>query len=130
MLPEEVVSQDVLVEIDFQQIYELIYEQEKEMRGQMTERPPWDRKIQPLQKMKDAVNGIKMYFKMRSIMNSARFTPEEAGGDVKDLFKKFFSMMREGEEQEEGEEKTDEGGLDEEEIWESKEAITGQIIFS
>ena len=42
------------------------------MSGQRIESPPWDRKSQSLQEgVKGVVNGIKMYFKMRDMMNSA-----------------------------------------------------------
>ncbi|MDO8460048.1 MAG: hypothetical protein Q7S74_02995 [Nanoarchaeota archaeon] len=137
MLPEEVTEKDVTAEIDFEKIYELIYSQEKEMRGEQIESPPWDKKMQPVQGIKNMVNGAKMYFKVRDIMNSATFTPTESEGDIKKLFKKVFSMMgREGEsggEENKGmnEEKNiqeDKGA--EEGVWDSKEIITGQVIFS
>lgn len=129
MLPEEVPSKDVVIEIDFEKIYELIYSQEKEMRGEMIESPPWDRKIQPVQKIKDVVNGIKMYFKMRDIMNSAKVTPAESEKDIKIIFKKFMSMMMEGEQKVEKniDEEIDLEG-EEKGVWESKEVITGQAI--
>ncbi|MEK6935218.1 MAG: hypothetical protein AABW67_00360 [Nanoarchaeota archaeon] len=139
MLPEEVTEKDVTAEIDFEKIYELIYSQEKEMRGEMTESPPWDRKMQPVQGIKNMVNGAKMYFKVRDIMNSATFTPAESEDDMKKLFKGFFSMMMKGggpgnnqdkgteaEQNVEGEE--DKGT--EQGVWDSKEAITGEVIFS
>lgn len=70
-----------------------------------------------------------MYFKIKSIMDSATFTPEESASDIKSLAKKFFSMMGDSDDKEENK-KDNEGGVSEEEIWESKESITGQIIFS
>ena len=97
MPPEEVPSKDVTVEINFEEVYELIESQEKEMDGNRIESPPWDRKAQPTQKIKEVVNGIQMYFKIRSIMNSAKITPEESEKDVKNLFKSFISMMMRGE---------------------------------
>jgi len=137
MLPEEVTEKDVTAEIDFEKIYELIYSQEKEMRGEQIESPPWDRKMQPVQEIKNMVNGVKMYFKVRDIMNSATFTPAESEGDMKKLFKKVFSMM-EGEGESGGEEnkgmngekdiQEDKGA--EEGFWDSKETITGQVILS
>jgi len=135
MLPEEVPEKDVTAEIDFEKIYDLIYSQEKEMRGEQTESPPWDRKMQPIQKIKDAVNGAKMYFKVRSIMNSATFTPAESEGDMKKLFKKAFSMMgKEGKSGGEestavsGEGNTEEDKGTEQGVWDSKEKITGEVI--
>ena len=138
MLPEEVGEKDVTAEIDFEKIYELIYAQEKEMRGEQTESPPLDKKMQPIQGVKNMVNGAKMYFKVRSIMNSATFTPAESEGDMKKLFKKFFSMMGKedgpgGESSGEGNaaegENTEEDKGAEEGVWESKGEITGQVIL-
>jgi len=128
MLPEEVASQDVKIEVDFQQIYELIYAQEKQ-NGQRTESPPWNRKTQPIKNVKEMMNGIKAYFKVRSIMNSAKFSPEESEEDMKNIFKEMFSMMMKGGgEQKEG--AKPEEGVSEEEIWEGKEVITWQIILT
>ncbi len=143
MLPEEVGEKDVTAEIDFEKIYELIYSQEKEMRGEMIESPPWDRKTQPAQRIKNIVNGAKMYLKVRSIMNSATFTPSESEGDMKKLFKKFFFMMGKeggpgggdkgpegGEEgmRGEGEKEGDMGA--EAGVWEDKEVMTGEVIIN
>ena len=134
MLPEEVPAQDVKAEIDFQQIYEMIYDQEKDVSGQRTESPPWDQKMQPIQAVKNMVNGVKSYFKMRSIMNSVKFTPEESGKDMKKLFKSFFSMMMRGGGEtgggQNGDEKEPEAGVSEEEVWAGVEVVTGQIILA
>ncbi len=137
MLPEEVTEKDVTAEIDFEKIYELIYSQEKEMRGEQIESPPWDKKMQPVQGIKNMVNGAKMYFKVRDIMNSATFTPAESKKDMKKLFKKVFSMMgkeggsgSEGSIAIEGEENTEGDKGAEEGVWDSKETITGQVILS
>ena len=137
MLPEEVTEKDVTAEIDFEKIYELIYSQEKEMKGEQIESPPWDKKMQPVQGIKNTVNGVKMYFKVRDIMNSATFTPAESEEDMKKLFKKVFSMMgREGESESgkegnpiEGENIEGDKGA-EKGVWDSKETITGQVILS
>jgi hypothetical protein len=126
MLPEEVPGEDIRIEVDFDRIYELIYDMETDMRGEEIESPPWDRKIQPVKRIKDVANGIMMYFKIRSIMNSAKIYPEEATDDAEDLFKTFFKMMMEGDR--EGEE---EGGEDKSpETWEDKEILTGEAILN
>jgi hypothetical protein len=130
MLPEEVPETDVTIEVDFEKIYELIYSQEKEMRGEQTESPPWDKKEKSAGGMKNMVNGVKMYFKLKDIMNSATFTPTESEKDMKKLFKEVFSMMMKGDgsNEEEGIKTSEEGNNTEEGIWESKEDITGQVI--
>ena len=135
MLPEEVPAEDVKAEIDFQMIYDMIYDAEK-IQGQRTESPPWDKKSSPVQKIKELTNGVKMYFKMRKIMNSVKITPSESEKEVKNLFKKFMSMMMEGEDKgnpeddsskkEEGDES---GSGNTKDVWESKEAITGEVIL-
>jgi len=139
MLPEEVPQEDVRLEIEFQRIYDMIYMQEKDMQGERIESPPWDKKIQPIQKIKEAVNGVKMYFKLKDIFNSAKITPVESEKDVRSLFKKFMSMMMEDErgsnkspkgESDNKDNKNIKGNSVEEDIWESKEAITGEIIFN
>ena len=123
----------------FQRIYDMIYMQEKDMQGERIESPPWDKKIQPIQKIKEAVNGVKMYFKLKDIFNSAKITPVESEKDVRSLFKKFMSMMMEDErgsnkspkgESDNKDNKNIKGNSVEEDIWESKEAITGEIIFN
>jgi len=135
MLPEEVPEKDVVAEIDFEKIYELIYSQEKEMRGEQIQSPPWDQKMQPVQRIKDVVNGAKMYLKVRSIMNSATFTPAESEDDMKRLFKKFFSMMNQGDKNEGGQgseqgekENAEQDTGTEQGVWEDKEVLTGEVI--
>ena len=137
MLPEEVPAEDVKVEVDFKIIYDMIYEMEKEMRGEMIESPPWDKKMRPMQKIKEITEGVKMYFKVRKIMNSAKITPIESEKDVKNLFKLFMSMMMKegGKESPEGESgNKDNGNVGdsgvEEDVWESKEVITGEVILA
>ncbi len=127
MLPEEVASKDATAEIDFEKIYDLIYSQEKEMAGERIESPPWDRKIQPTQKIKEIANGVGMYFKVRSIMNSAKITPEESEKDIKNLFKKFMSMMMKGERGKEmsGEINSEAGSETDKTL---REEVTGKII--
>ena len=130
MLVEEVPEEDVRIELDFEKIYDMIYVMEKEMRGAEIESPPWDRRARPLQKIKEITNGIKMYFKVNAIINSAKVYPEEAKKDVKTLFKTFFSMMmKKGMEGEDREDFEDEDKKEEKEVWESKEKITGEAIL-
>ena len=131
MLPEEVPSEDVKAEVDFKIIYELIYDMEKEMRGEMIESPPWDKKLRPMQKIKEITSGIKMYFKIKKIINSAKITPSESEEEIKNLFEKFMSMTMEGKDSgnSEAKPKEDKNNL-EEEVWESKESITGEVLLN
>jgi len=130
MLPEEVPEEDVRIEIEFQKLYDIIYMQEKEMGGQRIESPPWDKKAQPMQKIKDVVNGVKMYFKARDMLNSAKISPEANEKDARAMMKSFFSMMMSDKGGSEGGEEMKEGDIGEEKgVWEEKEKITGQVIF-
>lgn len=116
MLPEEVPSEDVRVEVDFQEVYDLVYSMEKEMQGEQIESPPWDKKSQK-GGFKEIKNGVQMYFKVRGLMNSAQYYPADAEGDVKDLAKTFFKMMMQGEKG--GEEQIEQTQEGEEDVWAS-----------
>ena len=125
MLPEEVPKEDVRIDIEFQKIYDMIHMQEKEMSGERTESPPWDRKIQPIQKIKEFTQGVKMYFKVRNIMNSAKISPETSEKDARALMKSFFSMMMKSKKDDQQMETEMEDKKEDQE----KNSITGNIIF-
>ncbi len=109
----EVPSEDFRIEIDFDKVYDMILTTEKEMQAERLESPPWDqKKVKPVQKVKEIKDGVQIYFKMRSIINSANVYPENAESDAKDLFKLFFKMMQQGDDRRgpsEGGERKDEG---------------------
>jgi len=129
MLPADVPEEDVRIEMDFTSLYDLIYTSEKEMGGDRIEIPHWDKQTRPTKFVKEVTNGIKMFFKVRSMVNSAEVTPPDAKSDVNKLFRAFvFRMMREGGEDKEGEdpERTEEL---EEDLFGSKEALTGEVIL-
>ncbi|MFH1918025.1 MAG: hypothetical protein ABIJ14_02920 [Nanoarchaeota archaeon] len=97
MLPENVPAQDVKIEMDFEFLYNLIYTSEKDMSGERIESPPWaERKIKPIEKIKEVTNGIQVFLKVRKMINSATITPKEAKKDVDKLFKDFLWMMMKG----------------------------------
>jgi len=93
MPPSENPAEDVRIELDFEIMYDIILTSEKEMRGAHIESPPWDRKLQPVQKVKEMFNGVKMYLKTRNLVSSAKYYPADAENDVKDIFKEFFVGM-------------------------------------
>ncbi len=107
MLPEEAPATDATIEIDFERIYEMIYASEKDMRGARLESPPWDRKMQPIAKVKEMVNGVKMYFKLKGLMNSAKISPEDSASDIKFLLKTFMSMKKSGDREGQSEDSQD-----------------------
>ncbi len=132
MLPEEVPQEDVRIDIEFQKLYDIIYMQEKEMGGQRIESPPWDKKSQPMQKIKDMVNGVKIYFKVRDMMNSAKISPEASGEDARTLMKSFFSMMIKSEKNTNNNpemEKEMQNEMNNENLGDEKNSITGNVIF-
>ena len=72
-----------------------------------------------------------MYLKMRSMMNSAKYYPTEAEKDVKNIFKVFFKGMIGSEGPDRSAEETEDAEKTkkiEEDLWESKEKITGEVI--
>jgi hypothetical protein len=119
MLPKELPAQDITVQLDFEKLYDLINFGEKEMRGAELESPPWDH--QPRSgAIKGIVNGINMYLKVRSLINSADVTPSSERKEVKDVMKFLMNMMGDKEddmreefmkEDEKGEEKYGEKSL-------------------
>ncbi|MGD9276553.1 MAG: hypothetical protein PVJ67_05250 [Candidatus Pacearchaeota archaeon] len=132
MLPENVPSEDVRIELDFKDLYEIIYTSEKEMQGENVEFPDWaQRKISPINKIKEIRKGIGMFFKIKGMVNDAEITPKEAEKDVDKLFNDFLWMMMKGGMN--GEEDFAEGKDEhveelEQEILKSKEKISGQMI--
>jgi hypothetical protein len=126
MLPEEVPQEDLRIEIEFQKIYDMIYMEEKEMKGARIESPPWDKKPQPIQKIKETVNGVKMYFKVRDLLNSAKVYPESKNKEAKSLMKLFFNMMMSSENS-----NKEKDNLSEEDrnLKDEKNSVTGKIIF-
>ncbi|MDP3966571.1 MAG: hypothetical protein Q8Q04_03505 [archaeon] len=91
----EIEEEDVRIEIDFEKVYDFIYTSEKEMGGH-TESPPWDRRVDPIQTINEVANGIKSFFKIRSMIGSSKVFPEEARGDVEKLLNAFIGMMMKG----------------------------------
>ena len=92
MLPEELPAQDIKVQLDFDKLYELINFEEENMRGAELESPPWDRQPRHGTK-KGLTDGINMYFKVRSLINSIEVTPKDAKGDAKNIMMSFMKMM-------------------------------------
>lgn len=129
MLPEEVPQEDVRIDIEFQKLYDIIYIQEKEMSGQRIESPPWDKKTsQPMQKIKEITNGVRIYFKIRGMIDDADISPETSKKDIQNLIKSFFNMMLKnggnmGEQKKEMN-KEDKNSMD------NENEITGKVIFS
>ena len=128
MLPENNPQEDARIEIDFQEVYDLVYSMQKEMDGERIESPPWDRKSQE-GGIKQMTNGIKIYLKVRGLLNSANVYPAEAESDVRDLVKTVLKMMMKGESGEggegEGEATTKEQAADKT-LWEEAEKNSGE----
>jgi len=115
MLPEQVLEEDIKIEIDFEKIYSLISIQEKEMRGEEIESPPWDKKQR--REFREIKNNAQMYFKILNIVNSAKIYPEEAKKDVKSLFSLFIKMGMKGNKEDRN---NNEEGFEEENLEDNK----------
>lgn len=100
------------------------------MKGTRIESPPWDKQgFKPTQIVSDVTNGVQMYFKFRSLMNSAKVTPESDEGDAKSILQPLFMTVMGGGENKGPEEETEkQEGEKVKEPWESKETITGEVI--
>jgi hypothetical protein len=136
MLPEEVPSKDANVEIDFDRVYNLIYTEQKEMAGQRTEMPPWDKKTSPIQTFNEIKNGIKMFFEIRGLINSAKITPAESEKDIRKIINSFISMMlsseNKGDQSQDPEKKNEQEkkqGQENSEVDKDKNMITGKVLF-
>ena len=124
MLPEDVPAEDVRVEFDFDLVYDFIHTSEREMSGEEIESPPWEKKKGEFS-IGGIIDGIKMYFKIRKIVNSANYYPAESEGDVKSLFWEFTKMMGDKDEEKRGE--REDGEFEEE--GESVEGMTGKAVL-
>ena len=122
-------AEDVRVELDFKIMHEMMYDMEKDMSGEMIESPPWDRKIQPIQKVKEVVSRTKMYLKMRKLMKSAKYYPEDAEKDVKEIFKFFFEGMMGGDDKEPKDSGDESNGNESPEFSAESEGISGKAIW-
>ncbi|MFH1307670.1 MAG: hypothetical protein ABIH72_02355 [archaeon] len=146
MLPEQVPKEDVRIELDFADLYDLIYMEEKEMQGTRLERPPWDsNKGDVKESFNNVKNGVKMYFKVRSMISDAKVTPESSESEAKSLMKAFVFKMGdldedkpecEGEECDEMKQDYMESMLEDEgsigtgnAILSSKKVLTGEVIL-
>ena len=126
MLPEEIPEQDAKIVIDFEKIYNLIQLEEKEMRGEELESPPWDKKSRQ-QSVKKITKEVKKIFRVIGILNSAEISTEDSKKDVNKLFRTMFKMMISGEEK-----NNDVGDIEDEENSEKKsiESLSGEIIYN
>ena len=124
MLPGDVPEEDAKIIFDFDKVYNLIYSIEKEMKEDRVESPEWDKQYEK-GGIKEVTQGIKIFFKVRDMINSAEVQPKEAEKDVRTLIKAFLRMMLKmggefdgggpmGDKQGEGQEQMSE---DNQEIW-------------
>jgi hypothetical protein len=138
MLPSEVPQEDARAELDFEILYDIIYTSEKEMRGIQTESPPWDKqKFAPVQKVKEIVNGVKMWLKGRELMGSAKYYPESSKEDMQPIMKEMLGGMfggsgdtgsPEGEGPQEGSD--EDKNLDSQGVWNDKKVVTGEVVLT
>jgi hypothetical protein len=109
------------------------------MQKEQIQMPPWEKqKIEPVKRIKEAVNGIKMYFKIRDLINSAEYDPAESKSEVKSLINSFMlMMMKEGDGSGGGGQDTEQLSDEEKkqveeiknEVLDPKESLTGEIIL-
>lgn len=101
MLPSETPKEDVKVELDVNKLLDIV-EYEESGRIEL-ESPPWDQKPR-VGFVKNAVDGVRMFFMFRSLINSAVVTPQSAENDILFFFvRNFFEVVMGGEEDHEQE---------------------------
>ena len=124
MLPSEIPAEDVRIEFDVDKLLDII-EYGESGRIEL-ESPPWDRKPR-ISFVKNAVNGVRMFFMFRSLMNSAVVYPDSARNDAQFFVESFLGIaMRDDHEDREDFEEFDEEKLPGE--WEDKELLTGEVV--
>ncbi|MDH3352926.1 MAG: hypothetical protein OEL87_00575 [Nanoarchaeota archaeon] len=127
MLPEEVPAEDVKIEVEVEDIYDLIRFEEENMAGGELESPPWDQR-QRQGAVKGFTDGIRMYLKVRSLINSAIVTPASAEGDAKDLIMELISLKggKDDKDMKNGEKQGDDM-KDEDDMSEKLTMMTGEV---
>ena len=126
MPPSENPAEDVRIEFDVDKLLDII-EYEESGRIEL-ESPPWDRKPS-VGFVKNVVNGVRMFFMFRDLMNSAVVHPDSAKNDVQSFVRNFFEIAMGGGGDHEDREDFEE--FDEENLpegWEDKEFLTGEVI--
>ena len=96
MPSSEVPAESVKVELDVNKLLDII-EYEESGRIEL-ESPPWDRQPR-VNFVKGAVDGVKMFFMFKSLMNSAVVTPNSAEDDAEFFVRSFFDVVMGDEEQ-------------------------------
>ena len=132
MLPSELPASDyVKVEYDVEKLLDII-EYGENNRGAELNSPPWD--PQPRKGIvKGAVDGVKMYFMFRTMLNSATVTPSSAESGAKDFTRLFFEIALGGGNGEnrgpgDGEGDMEENQEGDNQEFEERDPITGQVI--
>jgi len=95
MPPELMPSKEITIILDFNKIYSLVEEQERESRSDRIESPPWDKKRSE-NKIRDIKEAITIFFKIQAIITDAEIIPKTARTDVNSLIKAFLWKMISG----------------------------------
>ncbi len=90
MLIEEMPKEDIKIEADFDKLYNMIEGVQKDMKETQTQSPPWDTDFHAIEKFEEIKNGIKVWLRMRNMINSAKVTPDNANSDIKSLIRTFI----------------------------------------
>jgi hypothetical protein len=132
----EVPQEDARVVLDFNKLYDLIETGEKN-NGDKLVSPPWNKKPETgvFRGMKD---GVQMFLKFNSFLNSAEYYPKSSEREMKMVMNRFLRQMlkggdnSEGGEGGEGESENGEGKEGENNNlpsgWDDKDTLTGEVI--
>ena len=121
MLYSETISEDVKIEFDVEKLLDIIEYGESD-RVEL-QSPPWD-KQQEVGFVNGAIDGVKMYFMFRELLNSG-ITSKESAEDHATFFTRIFFEVVMGDQDRQDEENQDDSNM---ENFEQRDSITGEII--
>ncbi len=127
MPPEAQPAQDVVVEIDFDRVYELADFIQHNMEGGRLESPPWDKKPRRVvDSAKEVYNGLKIWFKVQGLISSAKVTPAKDEDEIKSFVKStLWKIMTQGDESKDrNHQEPESGGNDQ-----KNSKVTGAVVI-
>ena len=80
---------NMIIKVNFEKLYDLLYTIEKNLIGDEIESPTWNEKRNLFSMMQGTVNKMGVSLKINSLINSLEVSPSQSEADAKNIFKKF-----------------------------------------
>ncbi len=123
MLPEEVPKQDIKMEIDFNDFYDMYLASEESIEKSKTKVPSWaDKGFNPIKAIRNFFTEISFSLKMKDVIDSSVVSPASSEKQVKSLLDTILPVIMQ--EDIKDTEKIKEISSS---IWDSEQEITGNI---